>query len=637
MRDTATSTTHVKEWGVDDGAVKFNHLYDTMFRKFTEPGHYTLISVMESRFGCIDSAKTEFTVGYHSEFTSTNPVVCAGDTVKFYGYARYYVPFSVDEAGLDNSDYWSDPQGIRGDRNPVLPEKISWDMDGDSIIDAYGTEPSYAYSKSGNYTVRMFTTDSMGCTKMFEKKSYVQVLDIRAGFAADTPVRYCAPHTFRFFDSSYVFDPVTGKRNSGLITYWMWDFGDGSPALNISDPTKKNPVHFYKENGVYAVTLTVRTSDATGALRKGCSASYTDTVQIIGPVGEFEPLSPLEGCVPFTVKMLDRTSHARIREWKLGDGTAKSSNGEDTVYLVYNTPGIYCPELIVADTVRDLKDSIIYCSGSFPIPPCKYRIIVHDTARINLFISDTVLCAGLDEAQFTGYPDTGYAAFYINYGDGFSDSATKPGFRHTYANAGTYTVSITGRGAQCPKVTRRKVYVVDTKADFYWDESRSDTPRFVFVNTSQNGVYFEWNFGDGSPVVKTTSMADLPHDFRKPGKLRICLVAYNDEGCPDTMCRELEIITCLFIPNVFTPVPPDGYNDRFVIDICGETYYELHIYNRWGEEVFSSSDEHDTWDGSHKNNPGVLHAPGTYYFVFNYQHIGGRREKYKGTVTMIRD
>ncbi|MCX6352370.1 MAG: gliding motility-associated C-terminal domain-containing protein [Bacteroidetes bacterium] len=131
-------------------------------------------------------------------------------------------------------------------------------------------------------------------------------------------------------------------------------------------------------------------------------------------------------------------------------------------------------------------------------------------------------------------------------------------------------------------------------------------------------------------------MDDVSHYFLKPGKLNICLTAYNIRNCPATACYSIQIDTGLWIPNVFTPGNNDGFNDHYVIKFIGGLEYNLTIYNRWGEKVFISDNRSYTWDGTHFNDGKTPLPAGVYYFTFNYKLIGGKPEKAMGTVTLIR-
>jgi gliding motility-associated-like protein len=68
------------------------------------------------------------------------------------------------------------------------------------------------------------------------------------------------------------------------------------------------------------------------------------------------------------------------------------------------------------------------------------------------------------------------------------------------------------------------------------------------------------------------------------------------------------------LPNVFTP-NGDGFNDEFG-PMNGYRFVEnidLKVYNRWGQQVFSTSDPAINWDGKDEFNHMPL-PDGTYYF-----------------------
>lgn len=71
------------------------------------------------------------------------------------------------------------------------------------------------------------------------------------------------------------------------------------------------------------------------------------------------------------------------------------------------------------------------------------------------------------------------------------------------------------------------------------------------------------------------------------------------------------------IPNVFTP-NNDGIDDKYVIDLEGEKYYNLKIYNYNNELVFESNDKNNNWDGINFKN-GQLCNSGIYYGILDYK------------------
>ena len=60
--------------------------------------------------------------------------------------------------------------------------------------------------------------------------------------------------------------------------------------------------------------------------------------------------------------------------------------------------------------------------------------------------------------------------------------------------------------------------------------------------------------------------------------------------------------------------------------------YEINIYNRIGEIIFSSYDSKTGWDGTYKNKPA---QEGTYVWKIKYTCAGEYNEK-NGYVILVR-
>ncbi|PWS30562.1 gliding motility-associated C-terminal domain-containing protein [Pedobacter paludis] len=86
----------------------------------------------------------------------------------------------------------------------------------------------------------------------------------------------------------------------------------------------------------------------------------------------------------------------------------------------------------------------------------------------------------------------------------------------------------------------------------------------------------------------------------------------------------------LFIPNLFTP-NGDGGNDAF--EIRGLNFFaenNLVIVNRWGNEVYKSSNYQNNWTGEGLNE-------GTYFYVLRVkENTSSSWQVFKGYVTLIR-
>ncbi|MDX1906421.1 MAG: gliding motility-associated C-terminal domain-containing protein, partial [Bacteroidia bacterium] len=95
-------------------------------------------------------------------------------------------------------------------------------------------------------------------------------------------------------------------------------------------------------------------------------------------------------------------------------------------------------------------------------------------------------------------------------------------------------------------------------------------------------------------------------------------------------CIALEPI--VFLPNAFTP-NGDNVNDVFRASAVFAQTFEMVIYNRWGREVFRTSDPVGGWDGTAR---GQAQPEGVYLCRINWTDRLGARFERAGSVTLIR-
>lgn len=89
----------------------------------------------------------------------------------------------------------------------------------------------------------------------------------------------------------------------------------------------------------------------------------------------------------------------------------------------------------------------------------------------------------------------------------------------------------------------------------------------------------------------------------------------------------------MYIPNAFSP-NGDGLNDRFrFIPVGIATYKFFRIFNRWGTEIYSSTDFRTGWDGTFKGAPAPVD---TYIWILQGTDFNGKEIMKKGTVTLVR-
>jgi gliding motility-associated-like protein len=129
----------------------------------------------------------------------------------------------------------------------------------------------------------------------------------------------------------------------------------------------------------------------------------------------------------------------------------------------------------------------------------------------------------------------------------------------------------------------------------------------------------------------STGMIDQNAEDLPPGMYDLTIT--DDHLCAQTFTFQIEINPdeCLDIPNTFTP-NGDNYNDTWVIgNIDLYPNATVKVFNKWGNELFSSAGTYEPWDGTHHANP--LPSDVYYYIII----LGNPEDnQYTGTITIVR-
>jgi gliding motility-associated-like protein len=99
-------------------------------------------------------------------------------------------------------------------------------------------------------------------------------------------------------------------------------------------------------------------------------------------------------------------------------------------------------------------------------------------------------------------------------------------------------------------------------------------------------------------------------------------------ACEDTTTEQ----PSLYMPNIFSP-NGDGENDVLFLRAEKVRESELVIYNRWGEEVFRSSSQHQGWDG---RAGGRDCEAGVYVWHVRLVYENGASLSRAGNVSLVR-
>jgi gliding motility-associated-like protein len=222
----------------------------------------------------------------------------------------------------------------------------------------------------------------------------------------------------------------------------------------------------------------------------------------------------------------------------------------------------------------------------------------------------------------------GYGNYYYIWpqtGDTINQIFVNPGTTTTYnviVSDDCQTFTVNGNTT---------ITVVKPTADFIISSQTlfNDLP-ITFQNTTLNGDYYQWYFGDGN----TSNLVNPNNTYDLPGTYQILLIATDQKGCIDSIQKPITIEDeyYVYVPNAFTP---DGerFNTYFCISTIGVKSGEILIFNRWGELVFESKDLNFQWDGTYN---GTLIQDGTLSWKLNYTTNSGRSKKITGHITILK-
>lgn len=160
-----------------------------------------------------------------------------------------------------------------------------------------------------------------------------------------------------------------------------------------------------------------------------------------------------------------------------------------------------------------------------------------------------------------------------------------------------------------------------------------DNTQFEFLNKSVNAVLYEWYYEHKL----ISSEKDVIRQFPDFGQYCLTLVASNLCGQKDTAtdCCAVYIKGKFAMPNAFTP-NGDGKNDLLkALAFSPLQKFRLLIVNRYGQEIFSSENVNEGWDGRFNNQDQEV---GVYYYLIKLQfdYPDAQEEIYKGDIILIR-
>lgn len=151
-------------------------------------------------------------------------------------------------------------------------------------------------------------------------------------------------------------------------------------------------------------------------------------------------------------------------------------------------------------------------------------------------------------------------------------------------------------------------------------------------------VFREWQFSrfpDFDIIDLRFNQDELTYTFRDNGSTYVRYLAANASGNCEYVSDSYHVEigeSRLLCPNAFSPGASEGINDEWKVSYKSIISYECHIFNRWGVELFSSTDPTQGWDGKYK---GKVVPAGVYFYVIKARGADGKDYSLSGDINII--
>lgn len=286
------------------------------------------------------------------------------------------------------------------------------------------------------------------------------------------------------------------------------------------------------------------------------------------------------------------------------------------------------------NTVPDTDESITV----FPLASTNYSVVVTDACGfsatalstilipnytpLGVSVADVVICNG-DDATLTSQVTGGFGT--IDYL--WNGSGTAADYTFSPISTSVVTLQVTD---DCNLTAETTANVVVDEAVVSFTHRLAAHSTIQFINGSEDIATSSWDFGDGGISVEDDPLYEYPIE----GTYVVTLTVTNSNGCEATYQDTVTAYPPLhvYIPNTFTP-NGDDLNEVFGIEGEGYLYYDLEIFDSWGQKLRHGRFRDNTaWDGTYN---GKLVPTGTYVYRVWVQPPIGIEVKESGVLYVI--
>jgi hypothetical protein len=372
-------------------------------------------------------------------------------------------------------------------------------------------------------------------------------------------------------------DICSGKQTkldgSGVgVSSYRW-----SPTAGLSNPNLPDPL------------FTATTSTTYRLIVSNGTCADTDYVQVnVTPTPKADAGNDTMLCLPGQYELQGSyTGTATLLRWEPASKVS-SANALKPTWNATGTQTFYFTvhNQICADT--DTVSIVVAEAPSFRLIP-EEDIVTCKGNKVTLIAS-----GGL---TYAWYPSAGLS----------NDTIADPVL--TVGDVDLYTVRMVdfcNRDTQMSVTVNSKDYMKMTLTKSSDRDCRNDE----VILTAGGADEYLWQKTPDMKAVGHGSVVVKPEEGRR---YRVTGVSATD-GCQDSISIWVDKFgNGIAVPNAFSP-NGDRVNDCFqMIFAVPPITYELHVFNRWGNEVFSSINHLECWDG--KLN-GVEQPEGVYVYYY---------------------
>ncbi|MEO6253544.1 MAG: PKD domain-containing protein [Ferruginibacter sp.] len=469
-----------------------------------------------------------------------------------------------------------------------------WNLGDTTTVPVRTQNTIYTFTTPGSHGVTLLATSngSGGCLGLVSKIVFV-VNKPNAYFKTNI---ICQSFSTILTDSSYTSDGTP-------ITQWWWDLGNGQFS------TQPNPSTTYNVPGPVTIKHVVTNS-------RGCTSdTLTQTINISAkPVANFGFSNPL--CTGLPVQFSDSTlvTGGTVSQWSwIYNGTEWSTQQNPARSFATGSQTV---QLVATSNAGCISDTVAKTFVILPSP------------NVSFNFSDA--CKN-DVINFSAVDNSGTVTDWKwTFGDGGISNAKDT--QHIYTAGGTYPVKLYASAANgCYSDTLERDIIIYSTNAFAGNDTITPSGRPLQLQGS-GGISYEWIPTTGlndpfisNPIAILTGTQMVTYTLR----------AYTPLGCESFDDIKIQVYQApeIYLPNAFTP-NGNGLNDLYRgMPIGIKDFKYLKIFNRFGQEIFSTTDVQNGWDGTYKGKP---QNSGVYVVIARGIDYRGLVVERQATVMLIR-